>query len=180
MTAINYKNAPNRGQIKKLYQTAFPKEELLPWWLVRLLTIQKCVNLTGYYSGETFAGFTFTATAGNILFILFFAVEENSRGKGFGSEILQYLKDCNPGKTIVLNVEPVDERAENNDQRIRRMAFYKKNGFYDTGYNIREVGGVFRVLATAPELDTAAYGKVFRKMSLGLWRPEMTKLRKKG
>ena len=175
MIAKSYKKAPDREKIKKLYQTAFPKEELLPWWIVRLLTVQKCVDLTGYYQEETFAGFTFTATAGNILFVLFFAVEENSRGKGFGSEILQYLKDCNPGKTIVLNVEPLDASAENNHQRIRRMAFYKKNGFYDTGYNIREVGGVFRVLATAPELDTAAYGKVFRKMSLGLWRPEMKK-----
>ena len=179
MIAKSYKKAPDRDKIKKLYQTAFPKEELLPWWIVRLLTIQKCVDLTGYYREETFAGFTFTATTEDILFVLFFAVEENSRGKGFGSEILQYLKDSNSGKTIVLNVEPVDERAENNDQRIRRMAFYKKNGFYDTGYNIREVGGVFRVLATAPELDTAAYGKVFRKMSLGLWRPEMTKIEKK-
>ena len=180
MIAKNYKKAPDREKIKKLYQTAFPKEELLPWWLVRLLTIQKCVDLTGYYQEETFAGFTFTATAGNILFVLFFAVEDHRRGEGLGSAILQYLKDSNSGKTIVLNVEPVDERAENNDQRIRRMAFYKKNGVYDTGYNIREVGVVFRGLATAPELDTAAYGKVFRKMSLGLWRPEMTKLRKKG
>ena len=178
MTATEYKNAPNRGEIKKLYQTAFPKEELLPWWIVRLLNMQKRVSLTGYYHGETFAGFTFSATEGDILFILFFAVEESSRGKGLGSEILQYLKDSNPGKTIVLNVEPLDESAENNDQRIRRMAFYKKNGFYDTGYNIREVGGVFRVLATAPELDTAAYGKVFRKITLGLWRPEMTKIEK--
>ena len=175
MIGKSYKNAPHRGEIKRLYHTAFPKEELLPWWIVRLLTVQKCVDLTGYYKEDTFAGFTFTATTEDILFVLFFAVEDHRRGDGLGSAILQYMKDRNPGKTIVLNVEPVDERAENNDQRIRRMAFYKKNGFYDTGYNIREVGGVFRVLATAPELDTAAYGKVFRKMSLGLWRPEMKK-----
>ena len=175
MIAKNYKNAPHREKIKNLYHTAFPKEELLPWWVVRLLTAQKCVNLTGYYKEETFAGFTFTATAGDILFVLFFAVEDNSRGKGLGSEILQYMKEHNPGKTVVLNVEPLEETAENNDQRIRRMAFYRKNGFYDTGYNIREVGGTFRVLATAPELDIAAYGKVFRKMSLGLWRPPMKK-----
>ena len=175
MIGKSYKNAPHRGEIKRLYHTAFPKEELLPWWIVRLLTVQKCVDLTGYYKEDTFAGFTFTATTEDILFVLFFAVEDHRRGDGLGSAILQYMKDRNPGKTIVLNVEPVDERAENNDQRIRRMAFYKKNGFYDTGYNIREVGGVFRVLATVPELDTAAYGKVFRKMSLGLWRPEMKK-----
>lgn len=175
MTAKSYKKAPDRKKIKKLYQTAFPKEELLPWWIVRLLTVQKCVNLTGYYQDKTFAGFTFTAETEDILFVLFFAVEDAKRGKGYGSEILKYMKEHNPGKTVVLNVEPLDETAGNNDQRVRRMAFYRKNGFYDTGYNIREVGGVFRVLATVPELDTAAYGKVFRKMSLGLWRPEMKK-----
>ena len=175
MIGKSYKNAPHPGEIKRLYHTAFPKEELLPWAVVRLLTIQKCVNLTGYYQEEIFAGFTFTAETEDILFVLFFAVEDKKRGQGLGSEILRYLKENNPEKTIVLNVEPLDEAAENNDQRIRRMEFYKKNGFYDTGYNIREVGGVFRVLATVPELDTAAYGKVFRKMSLGLWRPEMKK-----
>ena len=176
MTAITYKKAPNPREIKTLYQTAFPKEELLPWWVVRLLTVQKCANLTGYYQKESLAGFTFTATAGDILFVLFFAVEEGKRGMGLGSEILNYLKETNPGKTIVLNVEPILETAQNNDQRIRRMAFYQKNGFYDTGYYIREVGGVFRVLATTPELNTNAYLQVFRRMSLGLWKPEITKV----
>ncbi len=176
MTAKVWKDAPNGGEIRNLYRTAFPKEEQLPWWLVRCFILQKGVDLTGYYDGEAFAGFTFTATEGEILFVLFLAVPDGSRGKGYGSEILNYLKQNYPGKTILLNVEPLDESAENNDQRIRRMAFYRKNGFYDTGYNIREVGGVFRVLSSTPEMNQDAYLRVFRKMSFGLWRPEITKV----
>jgi hypothetical protein len=56
------------------------------------------------------------------------------------------------------------------------MRFYEKNGFFDTGYNIAEVGGVFRVLSTVPELDVRAYRNVFRKLSFGLWNPEIMKI----
>ena len=89
---------------------------------------------------------------------------------------LRYLKENNPVKTILLNVELLDETAPNYPERVRRMAFYSKNGFQDTGYNIREVGGVFRVLSSTGGMDAKAYQRVFRKMSLGLWRPKITKV----
>ena len=119
---------------------------------------------------------THTTVAGDVLFVMFFAVSEKLQGQGYGSAILDFLKKQNPGKQILLNVEPVDVPAENLPQRQRRMQFYVKNGFYDTGYNIAEVGGTFRVLATTRVLDTRAYLQVFAKISFGLWKPEITKV----
>ena len=165
--------------IKNLYLTAFPKEELLPWWILRLMTLPQGVELTGYYDKDRFCGFTHTTVSGDILFVMFFAVSESLRGQGYGTAILHTLRDNNPGKQIVLNVEPVDVPADNMAQRQSRMRFYSKNGFYDTGYNIAEVGGIFRVLSTNPALDTKAYLQVFAKLSCGLWRPKITKVPKK-
>ena len=175
LTPVLYKDAPNRREIRNLYFTAFPKYEQMPWWLLRLLTVPRGAALTGYYDKTAFCGFTYTAATEQMLFVMFFAVEENLRGKGYGSAVLELLKQNNPGKTILLNVELPDETASNYAQRMQRFRFYEKNGFYDTGWNIDEVGGTFRVLATRREIRPRAYQKVFQKLSFGLWKPKITK-----
>ena len=163
----------NKAQVKSLYRTAFPKEERLPWWVLRFWAFTGRGQLTAYYDGQTFCGMTVSATAGDIFYIMFFAVDEPLRGQGYGSGILEYLKRENPGKTILLNVELLDETAPNNAQRIRRMAFYQKNGFFDTGMDIREVGGRFRILSSTGKVDTGAYQRVFGKLSWGFWKPKI-------
>ena len=173
---MNISERKELSEAKRLYHRAFPKEERLPWWVLRLMTLRKDVKLTAYYCGEDFIGFTHTTATKDVLFVMFFAVNEHLRGKGYGSAILEYLKMHNLGKAIILNVEPLDDHAENAQERVMRMSFYKKNGFYDTGYNIAEVGGIFRVLSTKPILDKNTYLPVFRKLSLGCWRPKITKV----
>lgn len=164
-------------EAKKLYREAFPKEERLPWWVLRLMTAPKGVALTAYERNDEFLGFTHSTATEDILFIMFFAVRGDLRGKGCGSAILEHIKQTNPGKAIVLNVEPLDDNADNAAQRASRMRFYQKNGFFDTGYDVAEVGGVFRVLSTDPVLDVEAYLRVFGRLSLGFWRPEITKVK---
>ena len=175
LTPVLYKNAPNRREIQNLYFTAFPKYEQMPWWLLRLLTIPRGAALTGYYDNDTFCGFTYTAATEQMLFVMFFAVQQEIRGKGYGSAVLELLKQNNPGKTILLNVELLDENAPNYAQRVQRFRFYEKNGFYDTGLNIDEVGGTFRVLASCREIDPKAYQRVFQNLSCGLWKPKIRK-----
>lgn len=175
ITAKPIQAAPNKAQIKALYLTAFPKEERLPWWLLRAWHGLGRSELTAYYDGDTFCGFTVIASRADVLYVMFLAVSSQRRGQGCGSGILTHLKQINPGKTILLAVELLEEGAPNLDQRIRRMAFYKKNGFKDTGFNIREVGGVFRVLSSTGEMDDDAFLRVFQKLSFGMWKPEIMK-----
>ncbi len=174
--AKTFKNAPNKAEIKNLYLAAFPKEERLPWWLLRFWAVCKRGNLTAYYDGKIFCGFTFTATEGEAFYVMFFAVDSKVRGKGYGSAILEHLKQTNSGKTIFLAVEPLDEAAPNNGQRVKRLAFYKKNRFSDTGFNIWEVGGVFQVLSSTEKMDADACQRVFLKLSCGFWKPKITKV----
>lgn len=163
------------SEAKRLYRSAFPKEEQVPFLLLRFLTFIKGVELTCYSENGQFCGFTYTVTEGNVVFVLFFAVNAELRGKGYGSAILAYLKEKNPNRSVILNVEPLDADAGNADERVRRIRFYEKNGFFDTGYDIEEIGGTFRVLATEKEINMNEYLRVFGKMSLGLWKPKWTK-----
>lgn len=175
ITKKPYEQAHSRRAVRALYASAFPKEERLPFFALRALTVREGCNITAYYDGDTFCGFTYDAVKGNILYLMFFAVNGELRGKGYGSAILSYLKEQHPGKSIVLNVEMPDERADNYAERVRRIRFYERNGFSDTGCNIDEVGGTFRILSTARDFDPDAYLAVFRWLSFGAWRPKITK-----
>ena len=152
---------------RELYLQAFPKEERLPWWLLRLNARRQGIDLTAYMQGDTFCGFTASATVDGMHFLLFFAISEHLRGQGYGSAVLQKLRADH--SCVVLNVELLRPDAPNLQERENRIAFYRKNGFYDTGYHIWEVGGEFLVLCTDPQPDIPRYKKIFRKLSLGFW-----------
>ena len=157
--------------LRRLYHSAFPKEEQMPWWLLRLISLRQDMGVFGFYDGGQLRGLTVSVATDEVLFLLFLAVCEDQRGQGWGSAILEQLKKEYSGRTILLNVELLDPMAENYDQRLLRMAFYKKNGFFDTGFDIDEVGGTFRVLGTSRQLDVDAYLRVFAKLSFGFWKP---------
>lgn len=160
-------------QAKKLYMQAFPKEERLPWWLLRLNAKRSGVDLTGYMEGDRFCGFTASVSVDGMHFLLFFAICQELRGQGYGSAVLTQLRQEYPA--VSLNIELLIPTAPNLEERQKRFAFYRKNGFFDTGYHVWEVGGKFRVLSTASCLDEAAYKQIFRKLSLGFWNVKLEK-----
>ena len=160
-------------KVKKLYLSAFPREERLPWFVLRLNALRIGIDLTAFLDGDTFCGFTYSVTAGDLHFLLFFAVDDSLRSRGYGSAILSAIKE--EFGTVVLNIEPFVEDAPNLPERKHRYGFYRHNGFFDTGWHVWEVGGMFRVLSTKPELDVTAYRKLFLKLTLGLWNVRVEK-----
>lgn len=177
MEKINIKNDKTvRKKVKKLYYEAFPKEELMPWWSTRLVNYRKGADVSAYMENDVLCGFTSTYLVDEMLFLLYFAVDSDLRGKGYGSQILTMLKEANPNKTITLNIERLDENATNIDERKKRLLFYEKNGFYDTGYISKDLGGYFIILSTNEKLDVEAFIKNFKKLNLGLIKADVIKL----
>ena len=173
LSAMPYRKVHSKKEVRALYRSAFVQEERLPFFLLSVSSCLRGVGMECYFDADRLIGFTHRTRCGSLLFIMFFAVEQSVRGMGYGSAILSYLKEQERDATIVLNVEPVDVQAANYEERVRRMRFYEKNGFFDTGYEIDEVGGTFTVLSTDPHLDAAAYQRVFGHLSFGLWRPRI-------
>lgn len=160
-------------QAKALYELSFPKQERVPWWLLRLNARRAGFDLTAWTDGDRFCGFTASTTVDGMYFLMFLAVEPSLQGIGCGSAILSAIS--RERDRIVLNMEPMDPSAPNYPQRQRRFAFYQRNGFFDTGCDVWEVGGKFRILSTQPQLDMAAYKKVFKWLSFGLWNVKLRK-----
>lgn len=164
------RNKALRHQAKALYHRAFPKEECAPWWLMRLNARRRGIDLTAWVEDGAFCGITASVTTENMHYLWYFAVAEEKRGRGVGSKILEILRKQHP--QLALNVEPLIPDAPNYPERVRRLDFYRRNGLTDTGWDVWEVGGQYRILSDRP-LDAPEFKKVFKKLSFGFWNVKM-------
>ena len=70
----------------------------------------------------------------------------------------------------------MDENADNADERRRRFAFYERNGFYDTGYLLRDTQMTYTVLSTAKDFKPDAYYETLKGLHpSGVGVPEILK-----
>lgn len=165
---------PEYGELKALFHRAFPENERFPLWALRLMALRRGMDFWAYYDAGAFCGFSFTARTERMAFVLYLAVNDKLRSRGYGSAILERMKADLGGVPVALNVEPPDPAAENAPQRERRIRFYERNGFRDTGLKIEDYTGKYLVLSTAAEFSTEDYLSVLRRMSLGLYRQNIT------
>ena len=119
-------------KIKQLYETAFPKDEQIPWDDLMRLVGEMSLDFTAYYEGEEFIGFTIVYPRKSFNWFWYFAVREELRGKGYGQQILTQLIERYKGQPFVLDMESTTQVCDNLAQRKRRQAFYLRNGFRDT------------------------------------------------
>lgn len=169
------RNLPEINAVKALLRKAFSKEEQIPFFILRFRNLSRRVSFEAYYDEEGFCGFSYCIETDNIAFILLLAVIEEARGKGIGSKTLSYLKDKYKNKPLTVNIEPLDQNAENSLQRERRLAFYKRNGFVETGYMVRGEKVSYMILSTEEGFDVREYKKLIKKFSLNTYRPRVEK-----
>ena len=76
--------------------------------------------------------------------------DDRLRSAGYGRRILEWFADEHPDLPLFLEIEPIDESAGNYAQRLRRLAFYQRNGFTVSNMLTHEAGQTFRVLHRGP------------------------------
>lgn len=115
-------------KIAELYERAFPAEERRP--LEPLFAdCSGCASVLSACSDGFFCGFLCTLQWEDLLHIIYFAVEEDLRGKGLGSEILRQLHAENPGMRVLVDIEEPTPSSENYAQRLKRKSFYLRGGY---------------------------------------------------
>ena len=132
MTKKSITAANVNEEIRRLYETAFPEGEQIPWEDLMRLVKEMPLDFTAYYDGEDLIGFTIVYPRKSFNWYWYFAVREELRGKGYGQQILTQLIEKYKGHTCVLDMESPTQVCENSEQRKRRHAFYLRNGFRDT------------------------------------------------
>lgn len=156
-------------EVKALYEEAFPAtERVWPWYLL-LMSKRNSVDYVAYYDGDKFCGFTYSVVAEKLVCVVYITVESSLRSNGYGSEILSLLKERYKGKILSLNVEVLDEEADNYEQRKRRIHFYQKNGMIDTGYRIKKESGDFYIFSDSENFHADMYRICMYRYSFGTY-----------
>ena len=149
---INSGNADD-VELRRLYETAFPVQEQIPYDdLIHLLDVTD-IDYTAYFDDETFVGLTMVLRLPKYNWWWYFAVREELRGKGFGQKILSCILDkYREGRPFIMDIEsPLQPDAPNPEQRRRRHAFYLRNGMKDTGTSRTWDGLTFTILTNSDE-----------------------------
>ena len=98
----------------------------------------------------------------------YLAISDAVRGKVYGSAVLQAVQKKYAGKRIILNIEEMDETGPNYAQRVKRKAFYQKNGFEILDYKVREISTTYDMMSCGGYvLQTQyerSYGVIYRKV----------------
>ena len=150
--AINSDNAEDR-ELRKLYETAFPVEEQIPYDELILLLEAMDIDYTAYYYGELLVDLTMVLRLPKYNWGWYFAVREELRGKGFGQGILSAVLDkYRGGHPFIIDIEsPLQADAPNPKQRRRRHAFYQRNGMKDTNTSRTYEGITYTILTSSDE-----------------------------
>lgn len=134
----------NKNQIKKIYESSFPKEERISFGWMLLLSKMKRTHFYAYYDGDECIGFSYFGVKKDITFITYLAVEELKRSQGYGKLILNHIQMLFPNNKIILTIEQ-SYNSYSYSQRSKRKKFYMMNGFLETNYymklgkNVQEV-----------------------------------------
>lgn len=102
--------------VRRLMKTAFPRNELIPLWVLNILALRKSINFRAFYDDEQFCGIMYTAENDKYIYVLYLAVNDQIRSKGYGTKMLNWLKS-DTDKIIVLDVESIDPSTENAAKR---------------------------------------------------------------
>lgn len=160
----------NYHKVKELYCSAFPEWERFPWFSMVLMNLRRKLKLNAVYDGEEFCGMSCYYISDNTIYLAYLAVAPELRGQGYGSRILQALKEKYPDQQIVLDIEPLDPDADNYYQRVDRLRFYQKNGWHRTHQMLVDADGKFEALVDQNHFDKQDFAKTLKQMSFGFYR----------
>ena len=170
------KKSPWLPQVKALYESAFPANERIPikhllddkikreFWAFFDDDFRGNLSATETAATPTFCGFSNSITHGSITNIVYFAVVPELRSRGYGSQILQVIREQHPDTRIVVDIEVEEDSkdAEELERRNRRREFYTRNGFDASPFDYVWQGEHYRLLT--------AGGTVTEKEFRNFWK----------
>ena len=149
------------AKVQHLFETAFPPEERPPF---DMLLRFRHNELFAIYDGEVFVGLADVVERTDLVYLFFLAVEDDRRDQGYGSAILSGLKKRYDGKTIFLLAEEHDESSPTYEDRLRRFAFYERNGFLTKRERVLDYGVWYEILYTPNPVTASEFKETMRYM----------------
>lgn len=167
------------NKVKELYLNSFPANERIPMNLLLWKAKRDFVDfLIMYDDDDVFVGFTYLITRKDLTYVLYIAIDNNIRSKGYGSRALTLIKEKYPNNRIILNIEFVDEMANNYEQRLTRRKFYVRNDFEDSTLIYQDRWGLYEVLIYRGQVDKEEFYDLLKRFAgtllFSVFKPHIT------
>lgn len=167
-TKIKRKNKETYEKFKKLYKSAFPKEERRALFILWITSKLKRIDVFALEDEDKFVGLLITAKDQDLVWVDYLAISPEFRGQGYGSQALSHLKEYYDDNRIFLEVETPHDQFENYHQRLKRIEFYKQNGFKPSGLRVNCFDCDFTILSYNGkvkfneylEISKSTYGRI--------------------
>lgn len=162
--------------VRRLYLRAFPKQERLPLPLLHAIALRRSCHFLAWFEegGSDPCALTYSYVLEDLAYIGFFAVDSTRRGRGLGSRILDEYVRRYPDRAHVLEIEPVEPGHANSEQRVKRLAFYERNGFRTTELMTHQFGEDYSVLVRNGEVSSERLQRLLNDFGLGIIRTRVT------
>lgn len=165
-------------KVEELYESSFPKNERIPMKLLLWKARKKFVDFLVIYDNDVFVGFTYLITREDLTYVLYIAIDNNIRSKGYGSLALAQIKEKSPNNRIVLNIEVVDETASNYEQRVIRRKFYTRNGYEGSTLLYKDRWGLYEVMVHGGKVNAEEFHALLKRYAgaflFSVFKPQIT------
>ena len=148
-------------QVKALYEASFLENERKPF-LQLMGGLKGAGEVYAVYDDTSFIGMISLLTLEDITHILYLAVKPEFRDRGYGSGILSQLRRDWTGQRIIADLETPEDHVPNYDERKRRVAFYRKNGYSFTEISYRWENEDYRVMSNGGNVTGEEFGRFWR------------------
>ncbi len=152
-----------KKEIKRLYRTAFPANERAPLFVLFHRTRNERNSFCAVVDKGEFLGLVYTIKSDKMVYVFFLAVDESKRGNGYGTKILDMVKTQYSDRGVALMIEDTTVTdADNYEERINRLGFYKKNGFKQLHIKINEAGVDYELLGTTENITLNDFFEIMK------------------
>lgn len=122
-------------------------------------------------------GLRISLSTANFCFSCFWRWTRAFVGRGYGSAILKEIRNRYPEKKLIVSIEPCEDTSPDTEIRKRRKAFYGRNGYSETDFQIKLSGVVQDVLIANGEFRKNEFLLFFILYSNGtvwprIWRKD--------
>ena len=155
-------------RLYRLYLAAFPAAERKPWQMIRKMHRLGKTDIWCVMQERKFCGLAITINSPEVILLDYFAIAKNCRGQGIGTNALKAIVEKYAGKGFFLEIESTKEDAPNQDQRLRRKAFYLSCGLRELGAMACLFGVNMELLGVRCQLNYDQY-KAFYRDNYNQW-----------
>ncbi|MGX7106592.1 GNAT family N-acetyltransferase [Hutsoniella sourekii] len=150
-------------QVEALYLSSFPEVERKSIDKLYDHAIKDKSDIFVFLNDQDeFIGFAVTLKNNDLVLIEYIAIDPNASNQGYGSKALALLGDFYQDATICLEIESTTlENVSNQNQRMRRLAFYERNDYQLQNLDVSYFGEPMELMANQPNLNYQDYQDLY-------------------